>query len=86
MQVKIVLKKYTMYVYGMVFTMRDVYELNNGKPTIKSKGTDAYCKLLSYFDGILEDYTLTAENKNIIKIDEKRIFAPSFIFVRKGNA
>lgn len=65
---------------------RDVYELNNGKPTIKSKGTDAYCKLLSYFDGILEDYTLTAENKNIIKIDEKRIFAPSFIFVRKGNA
>lgn len=24
--------------------------------------------------------------KNIIKIDEKRIFAPSFIFVRNGNA
>lgn len=66
--------------------LRDVYELKDGKPTIKSKGTDAYYKLLSYFDGILEDYTLTDENKNIIKIDEKRIFAPSFIFVRNGNA
>ena len=66
--------------------LRDVYELKDGEPTIKSKGTDTYYKLLSYFDEILEDYTLTAENKNIIKIDEKRIFAPSFIFVQNGNA
>lgn len=66
--------------------LRDVYELKDGETTIKSKGTDAYYKLLSYFDGILEDYTLTDENEIVIKIGEKRIFAPSFIFVRNGNA
>ena len=66
--------------------LRDVYELKDGEPIIKSKGTDAYYKLLNYFDNILEDYTLTDENKNIVKIGEKRIFAPSFISVKNGNA
>ncbi len=66
--------------------LRDVYELKNENPTIKSKGTEAYYKLLSYFDKLLEDYTLTDENKNIVKINEKRIFVPSFISVKNGNA
>lgn len=43
--------------------LRDVYELKDGETTIKSKGTDTYYKLLSYFDEILEDYTLTDEKK-----------------------
>ncbi len=66
--------------------LRDVYELKDGKPTIKSKGTEVYYRLLEYFDKILEDYTLTDENKNTIKINEKRIFAPNFIFVKNGQA
>lgn len=66
--------------------LRDVYELKDGKTTIKSKGTEAYYKLLEYFDKILEDYTLTDENKNTIKVNEKRIFAPNFIFAKNGQA
>ena len=65
--------------------LRDVYELKDGKPTIKSKGTDAYYKLLNYFDEVLEDYTLTDENNKTIKVNEKRIFAPSFIFIQNGK-
>lgn len=66
--------------------LRDVYELNEGTPTIKSKGTDAYYKLLNYFDELLEDYTLTDENENTIKVNEKRLFAPSFVSIKKGLA
>ncbi len=66
--------------------LRDVYDLKDGKATIKSKGTDAYYKLLNYFDDLLEDYTLTDDNNKTIKVNEKRIFAPSFIFIQNGKA
>ena len=66
--------------------LRDVYELKNDKPVLKQKGTNDYYKLLKYFDNVLEDYTLTDNNGNTIKVNEKRIFAPNFIFVRDGKA
>ena len=66
--------------------LRDVYELKDGNPTIKTKGTEAYYKLLKYFDKLLSDYTLTDENKNTVSVNEKRIFAPNFIYVKNGKA
>lgn len=66
--------------------LRDVYELKDGNPTIKIKGTEAYYKLLKYFDKLLGDYTLTDENKNSVSVNEKRIFAPNFIYVKNGKA
>ena len=66
--------------------LRDVYELKDGVPLIKSNGTDAYYKLLEYFDEILNEYTLTDEVGKIVKVNEKRIFAPNFVFVRSGEA
>ncbi len=66
--------------------LRDVYELKEDNPVIKSKGTDAYYKLLNYFDELLEDYTLTDENENIVKVGEKRILAPNFISIKNGVA
>lgn len=65
--------------------LRDVYELEDGEPVLKSKGTDAYYKLLTYFDSLLEEYTLT-DNNNSINVNEKRIFAPNFVLVKKGEA
>ncbi len=66
--------------------LRDEYELKDGKPVIKSKGTDAYYKLLEYFDKLLEDYTLTDENDNTVIVGEKRLFAPNFISIKNGKA
>ncbi len=66
--------------------LRDTYELEDGTPKEKSKGTEAYYKLLNYFDNLLEDYTLTDDNDNIVKVGEKRLFAPSFISIENGNA
>ena len=66
--------------------LRDEYELKDEKPVIKSKGTEAYYKLLEYFDKLLEDYTLTDENDNTVKTGEKRLFAPSFVSIKNGKA
>ena len=66
--------------------LRDTYELEDGTPKEKSKGTDDYYKLLNYFDSLLEDYTLTDDNGKTVKVGEKRLFAPSFISIEKGIA
>ena len=66
---------------------RDVYKLNEkGKPELVSKGDASYQDLLKYFDKILNDYTLTTPNGQNVKVGEKRIFAPNFIYVEKGIA
>ena len=66
----------------MMKILRDVYELKDGKPTIKSKGTEAYYRLLEYFDKILEDYTLTDENKNTIKVSKYFFFFVFYLFAQ----
>lgn len=66
--------------------LRDTYELNSGQPALKNNGTNAYYKLLKYFDNVLKEYTLQDEQGNIIDIGEKRIFAPNFIYVKSGKA
>lgn len=65
--------------------LRDVYELDQDSPVLKEKGTDSYYKLLKYFDKLLNDYTLTNKNNKTIQVNEKRILAPSFIYVKSGN-
>lgn len=66
-------------------TLRDVYELDKESPVLKVKGTVSYYKLLKYFDKLLQDYTLTNKDNKTIQVNEKRIFAPSFIYVKDGN-
>ncbi len=66
-------------------TLRDVYELDKESPVLKVKGTVSYYKLLKYFDKLLKDYTLTNKDNKTIQVNEKRIFAPSFIYVKDGN-
>lgn len=65
--------------------LRDVYELDKESPVLKVKGTVSYYKLLKYFDKLLQDYTLTNKDNKTIQVNEKRIFAPSFIYVKDSN-
>lgn len=65
--------------------LRDKYELKDGVPVKVSDGDKNYQKLLEYFNDYLKDYTLTDEENNIINVGEKRIFAPTFIYVENGK-
>lgn len=67
--------------------IRDVYELNDkNEPVEKTKGTDAYYKLLEYLDDVLKEYTLKDKEGNVINVNEKRIFLPNFVAIEKGKA
>ena len=59
-----------------------VYELDeNGK---EKKGTDDYHKLLKVLDKHLTEYTVSYDGK-IYETGEKRIYAPTVIFVKDGK-
>ena len=61
--------------------VRDKYTKNeDGSYTKTIDGTDSYKKLLEYFDSVLKDYTMGEDSMN-----EKRIYAPNFFYVKDGK-
>ena len=65
--------------------LRDKYSLEDGSLKLVSEGTESYKKLLTYFDSVLTDYNLTNDKGEEVSCNEKRIYAPNFIYVEKGN-
>lgn len=70
---------------------RDSYIVKDGKITYaidqdgkEIKGTKGYFKLLDALDEHLDEYVITSNDKEY-EVGEKRIFAPSIIFVREGE-
>ena len=63
--------------------LRDKYELT---PIVTKtiEGTKDYYTLLEKFDSVLSEYTLTDTEGHKISVEEKRIFAPNFIYVENG--
>lgn len=68
--------------------LRDTYELNEetGKPELVKEGAEEYQTLLKYLDKVLTDYTLTNDKGKKIKVGEKRIYAPNYIYIKNGKA
>ena len=67
--------------------LRDKYTLNeDGSLELVIKGTDEYRKLLAYFDSVLSNYSLKDSSGKNVPTNEKRIYAPNFIYVEKGEA
>ena len=67
--------------------LRDKYILdydNNPKQIIE--GTSAYFELLKKFENLLPDYVLQDKEGNKVDVSEKRLFAPSFIYIKNGYA
>lgn len=65
--------------------LRDKYTLNSDNELEQTvKGTDAYYEILSRMDDLLSDYTLTNSKGKTVSVGEKRIFAPSFVYVNGG--
>ncbi len=66
--------------------LRDTYKLDeNGVPVLDKEGAKEYPILLEYFKDLLNDYTLSKDGVSV-SVGEKRIFAPNFIYVEKGEA
>lgn len=70
---------------------RDSYVIEDGKLTYaldddgnEIKGTEGYFKLLEALDEHLSDYVINFDDKDY-EVGEKRIYAPSVIFVRDGE-
>lgn len=67
--------------------LRDKYTLDEkNKPKKIVDGTESYYKLLKYFDEFLSDYTLTTSKGKTVKVGEKRILAPTFVYIEEGTA
>lgn len=41
---------------------------------------------MNYFDSVLQDYNITNSNGEKVYANSKRIYAPNFIYVKKGKA
>ena len=66
---------------------RSKYNLNKkNKPTLVSEGTEEYYKIIEEFENVLKDYTLKTSEGKEVKVGEKRIYAPNFIYVENGKA
>lgn len=66
---------------------RDTYSLNEENELEKVKdGTDEYYKILELLDNVLSEYTLKDSDNNVVKVNEKRIFAPTYIYIEKGES
>ena len=48
-------------------------------------GLDYNHNTLTYVDSVLDDYTLTTQDGDEIRVGEKRIYAPNFIYVKNGT-
>lgn len=69
--------------------LRDKYVLDdNGNTKKVNDGTEEYFKLLEYLGDLLPDYTYAANKNSGSKLDikEKRIYAPTFIYIENGQA
>ena len=66
--------------------IRSTYVLNNKNKAVKEKdGTAGYYKILELLDKELENYTLTTSKGKIVKTGEKRLLAPTVVFVKEGK-
>jgi len=77
--------------YMNILNERDSYVVENKKLVYakdedgnEKKGTEGYFKLLKALDKHLSDYIVSFEGKEY-EVGEKRIYAPSVIFVRDGK-
>lgn len=66
--------------------LRDKYIVDeDGNASKDIDGTKDYYKLLEIFDNVLSLYTLKDNDGNQL-LEEKRIYAPNFIYVKNGKA
>lgn len=78
--------------YLNILNERDSYEVSDGKLVYskdsngkEKKGTKNYFKLLKKLDKFLEDYTVSDKSGKEYEVGEKRLYAPTVVFVKDGE-
>jgi thiol-disulfide isomerase/thioredoxin len=66
--------------------LRDRYTLEDNNLVKTIDGTSTYYELLDLLENVLPEYTLKDEDGKSISTGEKRIYAPSFIYIENGKA
>lgn len=72
-------------LYVDIEQMRSKIVVQNGKAVTEKKGTTEYYQIIKALDKNLDEYTGLDENNQVIDFGEKRLFAPTFVFVIDGK-
>ena len=72
--------------YVNIYEGRYEYKYKNDKLKLTVTGDEDYLNLLDKLDSVLEEYTIQDDSEELIDVGEKRIYAPSLIFVKDGEA
>lgn len=72
--------------YVDVLDIRDKMEVQDGKAVKTADGSEDYQKLIELLSNVLDDYSLKDSNGNEVSTNEKRIYAPNFVYVENGEA
>ena len=72
--------------YLNIGSIRDTLALGEkNKVEVKEEGTKGYYRILELLDSVLEPYYLTSEDGKKIDTKEKRLMAPTVVFVKEGK-
>ncbi len=66
--------------------LRDKYIINDNNELEQTiEGTSTYYEILERFNDFLDDYTLTDDDGKEVNVGEKRLYAPTFVFIENGE-
>ena len=72
--------------YVDAYNIRDVKEIDDdGNIVTTNEGDRLYDDLLGVLDDILDPYTITDDNGEVIDLGEKRLYVPMVLFVKDGE-
>ena len=71
--------------YYNIKDIRSSFAFDDNNKLIKTDGNEIYSFLLEKLDKFLEDYSVTDNNGKAIKTGEKRVYAPTVVFIKEGE-
>ncbi|MDD5836433.1 MAG: hypothetical protein PUD34_04435 [bacterium] len=71
--------------YYNIKEIRSSYSFDSDNKLVKQEGTKLYNYLLAKLDSFLADYSVTDNNNKSVKTGEKRIYAPTVVFIKEGE-
>jgi thiol-disulfide isomerase/thioredoxin len=71
--------------YLNIYEFRSTFVIENGKAKLTKEGEEDYYKILDILDNELEDFNLKDAAGAEIYTGEKRLYAPTVVFVKEGK-